>query len=180
MTAPEPSRGGGGDAATARTLVLLRHARADDPPGTADEQRPLSARGHADARAAGAWLATRYVPELVLCSPARRTRQTWQALSGQLPERPDAVRYERLLYVGGVADLFNLLRRTDETVHTVLVVGHNPALSQLSFTLHPTDQRTDGGLRTCGLAVHTVVGPWSACGPGAAPLIATHTARGDH
>jgi phosphohistidine phosphatase len=179
MTASGAASSGGGDAAAIRTLVLLRHARADTPPGTPDEQRPLSTGGRADARAAGAWLATRHLPEVVLCSPARRTCQTWQAMADALPVPPELVRYERLLYLGGVGDLLGLVWQIDETVGTVLVIGHNPAMSQLSYTLHPTNQRTDGGLRTCGLAVHRVIGPWSACGPGRAPLTATHTARGD-
>ena len=46
--------------------MLLRHAKADNPPAVADIDRPLTARGHADAAAAGAWLAHRgYVPDLV-------------------------------------------------------------------------------------------------------------------
>ena len=61
-----------------RTLVILRHAKAERPAELADADRPLTQRGHADAAAAGAWLAARgYRPDLVLCSPAKRTRQTW-------------------------------------------------------------------------------------------------------
>lgn len=172
------SRAVGGDAAATRVLVLLRHAEAEHPRSTPDEQRPLTRGGHADARVAGAWLATRHVPEAVLCSPARRARQTWQEVVRALPARPELVRYERPLYLGGVGDLLGVVRRLPDQLGVVLVIGHNPALSQLSYALHPTNQRPDGGLPTCGLAVHSVIGPWSACGPGAAPLMATHTARG--
>ena len=84
---------------TVRTLVLLRHAKADNPFGMADADRPLTERGLRDARAAGRWLAQQALPELVLCSPARRTRQTWQAVAEQLPAQAvPQVRYEPTIY----------------------------------------------------------------------------------
>jgi phosphohistidine phosphatase len=65
-----------------RTLVILRHAKAANPQGVADPDRPLSQRGHADAAAAGVWLARRGLqPDLVVCSPALRTRQTWHGVA---------------------------------------------------------------------------------------------------
>ena len=92
--------------ADTRTLVLLRHAKAEAAGSDApdDAERPLTARGHADAAAAGAWLARHgLLPDVVICSPARRTRQTWHGvalgMTGSPPEggpagpRP-AVRYE--------------------------------------------------------------------------------------
>jgi phosphohistidine phosphatase len=165
---------------TARTLVLLRHAKAENPPGVADDKRPLSARGHADAQAAGAWFATRQMPELVLCSPTKRTRQTWHAVATNLPAASDPmVRYERRLYLGGADELLQLVREIEDSVSSALLIGHNPTLSQLAFDLDPAGGLDSDGLRTCGLSVHTVDGPWSECGPRRAPITATHTARGD-
>src|SRR4051812_5811332 len=67
---------------TARTLVLLRHAKAETPGDLIDFDRKLTTKGETDADAAGAWLADeRWHPGLVLCSPAARTRQTWQGVS---------------------------------------------------------------------------------------------------
>lgn len=169
---------------TVRTLVLLRHAKADNPLGVADADRPLSDRGLRDARAAGRWLAERTVPELVLCSPARRTRQTWQAVAEQLPAQAvPEVRYEPDLYRGGTAEAIALLRLIDDDLTRVLVVGHNPTLSYLAFTLvEGTDSaaRLDSdGLHTSGLAVHEFTGSWHDCGPGTAALSAAHTARAE-
>lgn len=166
---------------TVRSLVLLRHAKAETPPGMPDDKRPLSPRGHADAQAAGAWLAARLVPDLVLCSPSKRTRQTWHAVATNLPAQADpVVHYEQRLYLGGADQLLQLVRETEEKIATVLLIGHNPTLSQLAFDLDPTGGRLDSdGLRTSGLSVHTVAGSWSECGPGQAPITATHTARGD-
>ncbi|MGH3682482.1 MAG: SixA phosphatase family protein [Natronosporangium sp.] len=164
---------------TARSLVLLRHAKADTPRGVADEDRPLSARGQADARAAGAWLASRQVPELVLCSPAKRTRQTWHAVATKLPaDAAPVVRYEPRLYLGDPDSLLAAVREVADPVTRVLMIGHNPTLSQLAFELDPDGGLDSDGLRTCGLTVHEVAGPWSSCGPRHAPVTTIHTARG--
>src|SRR5688572_27313979 len=117
---------------TVRTLVLLRHAKAAHPDGIADTDRPLTPRGHADAAAAGAWLAKQQLtPDLVLCSPARRTRETWQGVRVAMGADP-TVRYERDLYAAGAAELLDLVRATDPAVRTVLVIGHNPTVSVAS------------------------------------------------
>lgn len=69
---------GSGGNGSQRSLVLLRHAKAEQPTSAPDAERPLTARGHADAAAAGAWLGHGgYLPSVVVCSPAKRTRQTW-------------------------------------------------------------------------------------------------------
>lgn len=170
---------------TVRTLFLLRHAKAESPPATADVDRPLSARGRSDAASAGSWLTDQPAPELVLCSPAKRTRQTWHEVAPGLPATATpTVRYEPALYEGDMERALELLRALTDTATAVLVVGHNPSLSQLSATLaegadSPAALDSDG-LHTSGLAVHTLSGQWSECGPGAAPLVAVHTARGAH
>jgi len=163
---------------TARTLVLLRHAKAENPPGVADVDRPLSARGHADAAVAGAWLAARHVPDLVICSPAKRTRQTWHGAAVALPAAESAVvRYDREVYDGGAADLLTVVRGIDDAVGTALLIGHNPSLSRLAFLLDPDSDIDSDGLRTCGLSVHVIDGAWRECGKGGARVAATHTAR---
>ncbi len=169
---------------TQRTLVLLRHAKAEAATGTPDVNRPLSARGHADAAAAGAWLGTHgYRPELVICSPARRTRQTWHAVAVALSDTSDGnpaptVRYEPAAYIGDVADLLGLIQAASEDVTAVLLIGHNPTISQLAMLLDPDADLDSDGLRTCGIAVHRVTGGWADCGPARTPCTGSHTARG--
>ncbi|GAA0808570.1 SixA phosphatase family protein [Spirilliplanes yamanashiensis] len=168
---------------TARTLVLLRHAKADDPPGLKDIDRPLVMRGRLDAKAAGAWLATRgLLPDLVLCSAARRTRETWHGVALGLAEAgaesgPE-VRYERQLYSGDVDDLLDVVRVADEDAATILVIGHNPTVSDASVRLAP-DEAAEAftGLQTAALAVHRCTGPWTTLGPATAELVERHTAR---
>jgi phosphohistidine phosphatase len=171
---------------SARTLVLLRHAKTETPGERPDAERRLTPVGESDADAAGAWLADqRLRPDLVLCSPATRTRQTWQGVSIALTQaQPGAgspeVLYDRRLYEGGRTEMLDLLRAVPEHVRTVLVIGHNPTVSEMSVLLVPDDEY-DGnavGLPTAGMAVHRSPVPWSAAEPGSMPLVERHTARG--
>jgi phosphohistidine phosphatase len=160
-----------------RTLVILRHAKADRPSGVADVDRPLTDRGHADAAAVGAWLASRgYAPDVVLCSPARRTRQTWHGVALALTGAPE-VRYEPDLYAGGVHAVLSLIAGVPESAGTVLVVGHNPTVSLLSTRLDRAAGNDSDGLRTSGIAVHARDGDWDSWTAEGAPLVATATAR---
>jgi len=163
---------------TERTLVLLRHSKADHPSGTPDEQRPLTARGHADAGAAGAWLARGGLrPDLVICSPAKRTRQTWHGVAVALAgDAAPQVHYEQDVYDGGPDKLLALVRQAGDDVRTLLLIGHNPSVSMLSSLLDPTAPNDSDGLRTSGLAVHRAA-TWAEFGRGRAALTATHTAR---
>jgi phosphohistidine phosphatase len=170
---------------TERTLVLLRHAKAETPGEKPDFDRSLTQRGKADAAAAGAWLADQGLrPDLVLCSPARRTRETWHAVAAAMaqadpdPATPE-VRYEQGLYDGGRTEVIDSLRAAGDDRGTVLVIGHNPTMSDVSLLLRPHDE--DGGmhgLKTAGIAVHRAEGPWSRTEPGSMELVDQHTGRG--
>jgi phosphohistidine phosphatase len=170
---------------TERTLVLLRHAKAETPGDKPDFDRRLAKVGKAAADAAGAWLADEGLrPDLVLCSSAARTRQTWHGVAVALAQAdPDApapeVHYEFGLYDGGRTEVIDLLRAVDDDKRTVLVVGHNPTMSDVSLLLRPDDEDTAmDGLKTAGMAVHRVEGSWSDTQPGSLPLVNQHTARG--
>ena len=162
-----------------RTLVLLRHAKAETPGEILDFDRRLAPRGEADAKAAGAWLAGRgLLPDLVICSPAKRTRQTWHGVAVALAgAKAPEVRYEPGLYDGGISEALKLLRPLPDEVATVLVIGHNPTMSMLSALLDRAGDRDSDGLRTSGIAVHELDGDWSGYAPGAAQLVAAETAR---
>ena len=83
-----------------RRLILTRHAKsAWDNPALSDHDRPLNTRGQRAARELGDWLASRgYEPDEVLCSPALRTRETWDHVAAAVLEVRPAVRYEAELY----------------------------------------------------------------------------------
>ncbi|MEV4640784.1 histidine phosphatase family protein [Actinoplanes sp. NPDC049548] len=164
---------------SARTLVLLRHAKAETPGELPDFDRQLTDRGRADAGAAGAWLAAQsLLPDVVVCSPATRTRQTWHAVAVALgAAAAPEVRYEDGLYAGGRTEVIDLLRALPDSVGTVLVVGHNPTVSDVSILLRPDGHVVTEGLKTAGLAVHRTEASWSLTEPGSMPLVAEHTAR---
>jgi phosphohistidine phosphatase len=164
---------------TVRTLVLLRHAKAANPDGLADHDRPLTARGHADASAAGAWLLSRNLrPARVLCSTSRRTRETWHSVRVALGDAAPASELvlSPELYSAGTVAMLELIRATSPDVGVLMVVGHNPTVSMVSVLLDPGTEVEDG-LRTAGLALHVVDGNWKDFGPDRAPLAAAHTAR---
>lgn len=163
--------------ATDRTMLLLRHAKADRPNGVADLDRPLTERGHADAAAAGAWIVQHgYVPDLVLCSPSRRTRQTWHSVAVALAGAASPhVRYERPIYDGTVHDMLAVVQSLEDE-NVVILVGHNPTISQLSELLDPSSFDSDG-LRTAGIAVHRGAVEWAKLET--LPRIGLYTARAD-
>ncbi|MFY1685894.1 SixA phosphatase family protein [Micromonospora sp. WMMD730] len=173
--------------ADTRTLVLLRHAKAEQPTTGPDVERRLTARGHADAAAAGAWLTRQgLLPDVVICSAARRTRQTWHdvalGMTGSRPEGAPAgtapvVRYAAAAYEAHPDDLLDLVRTVEPEAGTVLLVAHNPGVSLLSALLDP-DRADREGLRTSDLVVHRTAAPWAQLTPGGAPIVDRHTARG--
>ncbi|MFG1916141.1 SixA phosphatase family protein [Micromonospora sp. NPDC048898] len=170
-----------------RTLVLLRHAKAEQGNDAADDaQRPLSARGDADSAAAGFWLAHHgLLPDVVICSTARRTRQTWHGvamgMTGTPPEggptgpRP-TVRYEPGAYDAHPEELLALVRTVDPAARTALLIAHNPGISLLSALLDP-EGAPDDGLRTAEVAVHRGRFAWAELARAGAPITARHTAR---
>lgn len=121
-----------------RTLLLMRHAKAEDGCGAADYDRALTAKGWGQAERVGRLLAERgYAPDHVICSAAKRTRQTLDGvlgameLSGGLSARPETD-YAETAYLAGVDELLGLVNLVGADVSTVLVVGHNPAIAQVA------------------------------------------------
>ncbi|WP_028920180.1 SixA phosphatase family protein [Pseudoxanthomonas suwonensis] len=153
-----------------RELILLRHAHAEPAaPGQADIDRPLSAQGLAEAEAAGRWLAERgLVPDRVLCSPARRTRETLEAvlaITGYAEQR-----LEPSIYEATPGTLFGLLQAHAE-VERLLVVGHNPGLERLVALLHSGQSGDYRGMPAAAVAVLSIpAGP--PIEPGAGRLAA--------
>lgn len=117
-------------------LMLLRHAKSDwSSPGMQDSARPLTERGQAAARLMGAYMARHsLVPQRVLCSPARRTRETWAGVASQWPTEVDVVFDERL-YAATRQTLLSIARSQDAATHTLLVIGHNPGLQEAAELL---------------------------------------------
>jgi phosphohistidine phosphatase len=150
---------------TERTLLMLRHGKAAGVPGVDDANRPLTPRGQRDSSAAGQWLrGAALTPERVVCSTARRAKETWEHVASSLgPAAKKAeVSFDARVYDADAAGLMDLVREYPEQAGIVLMVGHNPAA--LQFVLDLTSHR-DLFFPTCALAVIRVRGSWADVAP---------------
>jgi phosphohistidine phosphatase len=170
--------------AEARTLVLLRHAKSSWDTDEPDHERPLAPRGRRDAKAVGQYLAAQGLrPDLVLCSSALRTRQTWdQAVKGGA-EGGD-VRYLDEIYDASVTELVAVLRDAASDATSVLLLGHAPGIPRLMDYLairrsdSPVWVRAEKDFPTSGLAVLELKPPWSDLAEAVAELTAFEAPRG--
>jgi phosphohistidine phosphatase len=164
----------------ARRLILLRHAKSAWPEDVADHERPLAPRGRRDAPAVGRWLSeTGQEPDHVLCSTARRARETWELVQEQLRARP-AVDFDDRVYGATTAGLLNLARQASPETSALLIVGHEPAMRELTLELGSAQpaEDGDGGLLarvrakfpTAAIAILSLRGGWAKLGPGQARL----------
>lgn len=149
----------------ARTIVLLRHAKAEWS-DESDHERPLAERGRKDAPVVGRSLAGTQIPiDLALCSTSVRTRETWKMAVHELPQRPRTV-YEERLYEASPGEIIALLNETSDDVTSVLVIGHNPGMHSVADAL---TARAEGdllarmnrsGFPTSAYAVIGFTGSW--------------------
>lgn len=114
-----------------KRLFLLRHAKSSwDDPQMADRDRPLNARGMRDAPRMAAYMRAKgYVPDMALCSPSNRTRQTLDAITSVIGNFP--ISYPEALYLGEAGALRAALTGVDDKVKALLLVGHNPGMGTL-------------------------------------------------
>lgn len=164
-------------------LLLLRHAKsswgdADLP----DKDRPLNQRGRqATLRIRGAMRELGLVPDLVLVSSARRTRETLAALE----PFPDTPLIETLdtLYLATAGQLLDAIRAVPETVRAVLVIAHNPGMHDLAMTLcadpsTPAARDLATGFPTAALAEFHVGTQWVRLMPHGGRLVRFLTPKG--
>lgn len=162
-----------------KTLIVLRHAKSSWRTPDIDIRRPLAERGEQDAEAAGRILAD-YHLDLVLCSSATRARQTWEhAVRGGAS--CDDVRYTEAIYHAWADELTNELRELPQESPTVLLIGHQPTLSDLVLGLaKPSELSAAVADRfpTSALAVLTYRGAWKTLANGKATLQRYEIPRG--
>ncbi len=162
-----------------RQLLLLRHAKSSwDDGALEDRERPLNPRGRAAVGALReAMRNLGLVPDLVLVSAAVRTRQTLAALEPwdetPLVDEMDA------LYLADAEQLLGVLQAVPETTRSVMLLGHNPGLQDLTLlligpgALRPADpdmRRLMESFPTAALVEFAIAGPWSTLGKGGARL----------
>jgi phosphohistidine phosphatase len=164
-----------------RQLIVMRHAKAGELPGGPDFERALRPRGCKNASAAGRWLAgRRLLPDLVLCSSARRAMQTWQYVSEELGGEPEVIIDSRL-YGADAREVLGVIAEAGAEAGprrwSLMYVGHNPAAMDATEILigEPAD------FPTSGIAIIDVTVPWpdlaSGKGDGLGTLVASWAPR---
>jgi phosphohistidine phosphatase len=163
-----------------RTLLLMRHAKSDYPTGVADHQRPLAARGDREAGLAGDWLRA-HAPSVdaVLCSTATRTRETLERTRIGAP-----VNYVGRLYDATPGAVISEINGVDPDVKTLLVIGHEPAMSSVALGLATPDgsnktaaEHISTKFPTSAIAVLRTAHAWDQLALSSAALVTFHVPR---
>ncbi|WP_205844249.1 histidine phosphatase family protein [Mycolicibacterium sp. GF69] len=167
-----------------RTLLLLRHAKSDYPPGVVDHDRPLAPRGMREAGLAGDWLrAQGPAVDAVLCSTAARTRETLARTRIAAP-----VEYRDRIYDATPGTVIDEINRVPQhfgfDVQTLLVIGHEPAMSGVALGLATADgsntaaaERISMKFPTSSIAVLRTAAPWDQLALDGAALVTFHVPR---
>jgi phosphohistidine phosphatase len=157
-----------------KAAYLLRHAKSSwDDPDLDDADRPLARRGREATARIAAHLRQRGVaPQLVICSPALRARQTLEGLGDAIGEA--RVEIDPAIYEAHESDLLESLRKVAAEVESAMMIGHNPSIERLALLLATEGDLLDE-LRTkfptAALATLTFdVADWREVGPGRGEL----------
>jgi phosphohistidine phosphatase len=148
------------------SLYLLRHAKAAPQGDGSDRERPLEQKGRRGAQAIAGWIVEhRLSPELVLCSPSLRTRQTLDIVAPAFA-RPPQILLEDGLYLATARQLLARIKKIPADVASAMVIGHNPGFQELAALLSdvatgPLPTRIAAGFPTAALAGYEVALPWS-------------------
>jgi phosphohistidine phosphatase len=165
-----------------KTLLLLRHAKSSwDDTSLADFDRPLAGRGRKAAPRMGKEIMARgWLPDAILASPAKRTRQTWALVAAELPGTPKAV-FPKALYMAAPEQLLQKIRKVAARKTTLLLIGHNPGMEEFAALIAGEDSdegslaRMSEKFPTAALARFEFDGEWAKVRRGTARL--THFLR---
>jgi phosphohistidine phosphatase len=146
-------------------LIVMRHAKSSwDDPTLDDFDRPLNGRGRKSATAMGDWLRDQgFLPDMVLCSSAMRTSETFERLRLQCPAR-----FEQALYHSTAQTILSLIRTC--TAQTLLVIWHNPGLGDFAnrIVAAPASHPRFWDFPTCATLVADCPDDWATLTWGAA------------
>jgi phosphohistidine phosphatase len=136
-----------------KALFLIRHAKSSwDDTALPDKDRPLNDRGKRDAPKMGKRLARRDVkPDLILSSPATRALTTAEIIAKKLDYKRKDIVVDDRLYAGEADDLLNVIHKLGDKRERVILVGHNPELTELAHRL--SSEITH--MPTCAVAAFT-------------------------
>ncbi len=117
-----------------KRLLLLRHAQATSVSSGKDKDRSLTPQGKDDAKALGVEMQKKgFIPDLILCSPALRTKQTLEGVQHSLGI--ENIEYQDILYNGSTGDYLYQIQQADDHYDTLLLLAHNPSIYELVILL---------------------------------------------
>jgi len=119
---------------TKKRLFLLRHAMAGNALSDGDKARSLAPKGKEDAKALGDYMMRNdFIPDIILCSPARRTRETLEGLQSSL--ELNNIRTPDILYSGTTGDYLHEIQKCEDKNQNILIIAHNPSIYELVILL---------------------------------------------
>lgn len=135
----------------AKTLYLVRHAKSSwSDINVSDFDRPLNKRGLHDAPMMGKRLKHRNVkPDIILCSPAKRTRQTVEFVLQEIGGSIDSVQFDENIYEASTGTLLSLIKALPDACTSAMLIGHNPSMHELAHRLSDVNI---GRMPTCAIA----------------------------
>ena len=147
-----------------KTLYLVRHAKSSwKYPKLDDFERPLNKRGRRNAPFMGSILKElKVAPDLVLSSPANRAATTARTIADNIDYPLDKIQYSEIIYSFSENALIHVIRQIDDNVNNAMVVGHNPALTDLANSIGDT---AISNIPTCGVCcVNMNISTWDNFG----------------
>jgi len=156
----------------------MRHGKSAYPTGIADHDRPLAPRGEREATLAGEWIRAEQPPVgAVLCSTSVRTRETLAMTRIDAPTT-----FVEDIYGGSPEQLIKLIREVDDSVDTLLLIGHAPGMPYTTWELasnrysEPAEQ-VSRKFPTSAMAVLEFDKSWADIDTGTADLVSFHIPR---
>ena len=117
-----------------KRLFLVRHATTQPHAADGDRGRQLTVGGQKEAIALGQMMQQEgFNPDLVLCSPAVRTKQTLEGVTQHL--KVGKIKHADILYGGTTGDYLYALQQVSDDVQNIMVVAHNPCIYELVILL---------------------------------------------
>ncbi len=122
-----------------KTLTLLRHAKSSwSNPGLGDHERPLNPRGERDAPEMARRINEAGIrPSLIVSSPATRAWNTAKFLAKEISYPNEFLQRDNKLYGASLDTLIRYLASQDSGFNSILMVGHNPGLTEFANYLVP-------------------------------------------
>ena len=154
-----------------KTLILVRHAKSSwDNIELTDIKRPLNERGIKDAPFMGEILNKQAViPGLIISSPAERVMSTAKIIAEKINYPKSKIEINEHIYRASYRDLYKVVKHLNDKLTIVLLVGHNPELTDFLSSL--TNAYVDDIPTTGICTIELNISEWSEISEGCGKMI---------